>query len=442
MSRSIHIHTGGPSLTGLNFETGLLGFLYLGGVRVDASGVGVDVDPLDDTRGHLTELPDVPGSTYGVSYVVAGVNVTEHWPEENFFDWRLIGGRDPAATIASLDLALYEGQDESAAALAMAEGGSGDADWVLTGIPEVDGDGALMWTTATTAESITWQVGDAAGTRTLAINAGSDLTGLDFDDLEGFAYAEGLRADHSGVTVTPDAADSTRGFLAVLPDAPGPTFGASYRLSGALAATYWRPAFFGWRLVGRTAGSTAASLALKLYEDTVLSSSTLTVTDAGDDDQVATGWSESGGSRGLSWVDSAEGTAEALSWYEDPTTTVSSTRFDASAQALIGHFSEGLRVKIWRRTSHPNPPALVAEDVPATMPAMSDETRALSGAVAQIYIARVDLKGAKLDGASSIELPDGKKYPFDLDLTAGGRLAQGSIHDTAHYVTGFLRAGA
>jgi len=269
------------------------------------------------------------------------------------------------------------------------------------------------------------------------------------DGIGGRLYGpSGVEIDATGVTLSVVSGAPDLGRVNGLPDAAAHAI--TYLVNGFGQVAYYSAApasrAYPYRVVPHRVPSDAVAVEVELLKDGEVSAAVLTVTEnPSGGDYVYRGWdvTEPGDFEFSAAVPAF--TLATLRWSVGAAAALSSiplTRWDLSAQALIGHFSESIRVKIWRRTAHPNPPALAIEDVPATMPSMSDETRALSGAVAQIYFARADLKGNVLDGASTIELPGGKKYPFDLDLTAGGRLAQGSMHDSSVYVSGFLRAGA
>lgn len=118
------------------------------------------------------------------------------------------------------------------------------------------------------------------------------------------------------------------------------------------------------------------------------------------------------------------------------------TRWDLSAQRLVGHFADGVKVDILSRSNL----AQVALGVPATFTSASFEQQALQGAAVTMTVASADLvdeSGGKvtLDGGKSVRLPGGAVYPF-TPVSAAGVVPPAELPGAAMtVVSGFIQAG-
>lgn len=155
-------------------------------------------------------------------------------------------------------------------------------------------------------------------THSIAIAGSTDLTGLDFEaGLEGRIYENGVKvATPGGVTVTPLAADPTRGTISGLPLVAGRVYAATVRLNGSHQVAYWPTAsFFPWRVIPvRTTPETIASLDVRLIEGTIESAYPLSIAEgvAGGGDWIVSGWPQTVGAWALTW---SAGELESSIWW-------------------------------------------------------------------------------------------------------------------------------
>lgn len=160
MARILTLATG-VDLTGRDFESaepaGLVGRLYEDFVRIDASGVTVDLLAGDPTVALIGELPEVAGRFYAVTVVVDGVGQTLYYPEGHFTH-RVIPERASAETVGSLSMKLLEDGVVSPATLVLTEVDGGVGDYLATGWLFTVADWALTWVGGGGAESVTWSV--------------------------------------------------------------------------------------------------------------------------------------------------------------------------------------------------------------------------------------------------------------------------------------------
>lgn len=153
----------GAVAAGFTAAAGFDGRVYEDAVSVDASAVGVALAGPGTNAVTFSNLPELAGAIYAVTFKVPGGFSAKYYPEDSpHFPFRVIPFRTTAQTLASMEVRLYRAGAEVVGGLnPAAEGVAGLGDWVITGwgaaSPDAD-DYDLTFFAGGVRNSIHWEV--------------------------------------------------------------------------------------------------------------------------------------------------------------------------------------------------------------------------------------------------------------------------------------------